>query len=132
MNFVVKRKKNSLITQVEKHLTEHDMLTRAEIAELMGVPSKALGGLLSRLGKESGPMSPQRVHIAGWIDEQYGSRRYPRAQYKLGAEKDKPKPRAKTNAERSRQYYWKVTRQVASVFDLGLKARDRMTRGLVR
>ncbi len=131
MKFVVKLKQNSLIARVEKLLLEHEALSRAELAELMEVPSAALGSLLTRLTKESGPKSPQRIYIKDWIDEQQGARKYPRARYAIGTLPNAKKPKPKTNLERSRAYYAKVTTQrINSVFDLG-NARGRFRRGVI-
>lgn len=128
MTFIIKHRQNSLLAKVERVVIECGPMTRAQIAQESGVPFKTFGGLFARLIRQSGPLSPQRMHVVDWTSEHEGSRSYPRAIYALGPGVNKPKPKPLSHRQRTRKYYAKASRTVTSVFDLGLKAHERIAR----
>lgn len=70
--------------------------TRAELAEAMGLSTRAVQCYLAALLAET----ERRIHIHAWRKNSPGS---PSAVYLAGAGKDRKKPKAETVAERSRR-----------------------------
>lgn len=123
---VKKWKDNSRINPLFNALEEQGPLSRAELAEILQIPSKEVGGMLTWLSKAR-PGTPKRIYVFGYVHDHPGARRYPRALYAIGTKKNAPKPPALTNTERTAKYYKKATRlTITSVFDLGIKAHDRL------
>lgn len=108
----------SLTAQILAALEECGPMSRIELCQHLGMSRQMLAALCNRLVRET-PKRPQRVHIAYYVDEAEGSRRYPRAVYALGPGANAAKPRPNV-AENKRRYNQRVRmRNVAnSVFNL--------------
>ena len=102
-------------------ITELGPMTRAELCQHLGHDSESVSSVLARLRKAT-KERPQRVHISGCVYDQEGQREYPRAQYSLGAEEDKPLRRRMTKREvhSTRQAIYTTRLKTASVFNLGM------------
>lgn len=113
------------VARIELALKEHGPMTRADLEKLLGIPKDRFGGCLSRMTKNL-PLSPQRVHICGYVYDQEGhKKKYPRAVYAHGPGDNKPKPNANTKRKRVIYYQQQINRiRNASVFNLGLRRDD--------
>jgi hypothetical protein len=110
-----------LAGKIMQAIEELGPMTRAELCQHLNHDSEGVSSVLARLRKPTKEL-PQRVHISGWVYDQEGQREYPRAQYALGAEEDKPLRRRMTKREihSTRQAIYATRLKTASVFNLGL------------
>lgn len=63
-------------------------------------------------------LATKQVYVHSWVRENDAGRDYLRAVYALGDQRDAPKPRKLSNAERCRRWKakWAVPRHASSVF----------------
>jgi hypothetical protein len=118
-------RKNSIVPQILNALEFVGPMSMAELADYLGKSKKKFGGVISRLSRQSGPDSPQRIHITRWVTDHPGDRFYPRAVYAFGMGRNAFKPVAKMGKERTRASFNKRSAMVASVFELGCTVRHR-------
>jgi len=100
-------------------LEEQGQMTRAEICQAIGIPKISLSPVLTRMCRKT-PKLDKRIYIAGWSEEHEGARRYPRAIYALGNERDQKKPARDRGAVRRRYEAGLRNRMTMnSVFNIG-------------
>ena len=124
----------SAILKLLKECKKGEGLTRVELASLLPDHSPNLirqaVARLKSAKTRCGHPKRKRIYVFCWEHEditgQY--RQYPRAVYRLGANKDVPKPKSSPRSVRDKRYYDKITlhKRVGlttptSVFDLALK-----------
>ena len=109
-------------------LSEFGPMTSYEIGQSLGMTKSEISGVLSRLHR-GGPRVARRVYITHYVYDAESSRRYPRAVYKLGDMDDAPKPKRDVKANR-RRYEAKVSKQVNSVWMLGMSRDKRREKGM--
>jgi hypothetical protein len=125
------RKPNSnwgmLAERVLTAIAELGPMTRAELCQHLSHDAASVSSVLARLRKET-PQRPQRVYVSGWVYDHEGMREYPRAQFSLGAEPDKPLRRRMTKREvhSTRQAIYAARLKTSSVFNLGM-TREQLT-----
>lgn len=110
-------------------LTDLGPMTRSEVSRLLNVERDKCAAIFSRLSRPTRrPPAPRRIHIVGYVFDEEGQRRYPRAIYTIGDEPDakKPVPQPK---ETKRRYLEARKARVASVFELGLNRTQRRALG---
>lgn len=111
------------IKQVLEALQDYGPMTQAELSEVTEIDPHFLSAMMNKL---SGPTQkkPQRVHIIGWVYDQPGARKYPRAVYAIGPGSNRTKPKM-TLAEHSRNYRerQKSILKTSSVFNLAVPIR---------
>ena len=99
-------------------LKEFGPMTRSEIDDVLNLDKRNTGKCINGCMKES-PRKSKRIYIVNWVYDHCGSRRYPRAVYALGNEKDKEKPK-RDNKAVQKKYRDKKRRLLTtnSVFNL--------------
>jgi hypothetical protein len=105
-------------------------MTCIELCRYLGLQKEKAGAILSRL-KSSGPQSPQRVHIKGYVYDAEGMRRYPRAVFAIGEGKHAKKPKANPKENR-RRYDDRKKLRLNSVWMLGMSRKERRRMGIGR
>lgn len=83
--------------EIEKALKFGPMTVR-DLAEETGMSIDTIGAALKRMKRF------KKVYVSDWTREQPGRLPRPRALYKLGRGKDRPKPEPYTNAENCERY----------------------------
>jgi hypothetical protein len=107
-------------------VTDLGPMTRAELCDYLKHDMESVSSVLARLRKPTKEL-PQRLYISGWVYDHEGMRGYPRAQYSLGAEPDKPKKRKTSVNQRHAALAAEKLRRMknSSVFHLGM-SRDQL------
>jgi hypothetical protein len=112
------------VARIELAIKQHGPMTRADLERHLGMTKDQFGGCLTRMTRDL-PLAPQRIHVASYVYDQEGQRRYPRAVYAYGPGENKPKPKADTKKNRMLYYRRSLNRiRNASVFNLGLRRDD--------
>lgn len=95
-------------------------ITAQEFADYADIGRYDAHAVLNRMIKRT-KAGEKRLHIASWIHEHDGARRYPRAVFMLGDKPDKPrpKPNVRENRRRSEAKRNKAMR-MNSVFNMAL------------
>jgi hypothetical protein len=116
-----------LAERVLTAIAELGPMTRAELCQHLSHDAASLSSVIARLRKET-PLRAQRLYVSGWVYDHEGMREYPRAQFSLGAEPDKPLRRRMTKREihSSLQATYHTRMKTASVFNLGM-TRNQLT-----
>lgn len=113
-----------------KALQDLGPMTCIEICRHLNLPKEKVGSVLVRL-KKPGSKTPQRVHVAAYVYDAEGMRRYPRAVFALGEGKHAKKPKSDVRANRKR-YDDKRKLRVNSVWMLGMSRNERRRIGVGR
>ena len=102
-------------------LERHGRMSSLQIAQELGVGRDCVASVISRLIRPSKKFG-RRVHIATWIDEVDGSRKYRRACYALGDKPDAKKAKSTFdfNAWQRKRYAERKSQATNSVFKLGM------------
>ena len=113
---------NGNIEKVVEALTTVGDMTALEVAAHCKITRDTAASLLSLLRTET-PRRPQRAHICDWTYDAEGtSKPYPRPVYRIGQGKDAPKPKPKTDAQKSRDHRAALRAQNRSVSVFNLAA----------
>ena len=102
-------------------------MTRSELARALNMDRAIVSSTLSRMNRKQ-KLVPKRVYVTHYqFDSEDGERTYPRAAFAIG---DKPNAKKVVMgaAEVSARYRHGVKHRVASVFDLAVPQRVRVTR----
>jgi hypothetical protein len=110
-----------LSERILQTLDELGPMTRAELCTHLSHDAASVSSVIARLRKAT-KERPQRIYVSGWVYDHEGMRDYPRAQFSLGAEEDKPLRRRMTKREihSTRQSIYFKRMKTASVFNLGM------------
>lgn len=109
-------------------LAEVGPMTRSEICRQLGYARQECAAIMTRLNSPTKrPPAPRRIHISGWVYDEEGQRRYPRAVYDLGDKPDAKQP--KTAGEARKRYREARKLRVSSVFELGMSRAQRRSMG---
>jgi len=107
-------------SEILRMLAENGPMSRSEICDHIGRDKAAIASIVSRLSSRT-PRAGKRIHIAHYVYDMEGERRYPRAVYALGDKPDKPKPKPNPAANKARYWANRASRlRTNSVFHLGL------------
>jgi hypothetical protein len=99
-------------------------MTRVELCAHLGIDRGIGAAIANRMARPSATM-PKRVHIAAYVYDQEGQRRYPRAVYAIGDMPDAKRPKSDVKANKRRYIQAKVARfKMNSVFNMGLTRRQ--------
>lgn len=117
--------RTGLVDRIYKLLKEFGPMTRAEIDTAMKEEKAYVSPAISRLHKTL-PTFGKRIYIVGYVYDNEGSRRYPRARYAVGDQPDAPKPKSDKVANKRRYEQSRLTKfRNNNVFNLG-KSRDKI------
>lgn len=104
-------------------LAELGPMTRSEICRQLGHERQECSAIMTRLNTPTKrPPAPRRIHISGWVHDEEGQRRYPRAVYDLGDKPDAVRPALPDSRKRYREAF---KLKVSSVFELGMTREQR-------
>lgn len=112
------------VSQFLKHLQEVGPATASDIADEIGISSKHVSAIASRLLKPSVTYD-QRIHISGWTYDHPGQIRYPRPIFSFGPGKSVKKPRINYTDRYRRAYKIRTFRHITSVFSLAVSIKKR-------
>jgi hypothetical protein len=118
-------KRGEVVGTIIRALRETGPMTLADMVALTGKPKGNVHNILRATMRETTrPAMPKRVHIADWVYDQEGQKRYPRALYALGNYPDAVKPKTDDKAT-GRRYRDKRRKQraMSSVFNLATLVR---------
>ena len=106
-------------------LEQYGNQSRAELEVTAGIKKELIAAIVSRMNKRT-PRTGKQIHIANYVYDAEGARRYPRAVYALGDGVDAKKPKA-SHLENRRRYDAKKNSmyRMNSVFNMG-KSRDQI------
>jgi hypothetical protein len=106
-------------------LQEFGRMTAQEFADWADISRYDAHAVLIRMNKRT-KAGEKRIHIAAWIYEHDGARRYPRPVFAVGDRRDKPRPKADPAANK-RRYDAKRNKmhRMNSVFNMAMP-RDRV------
>jgi hypothetical protein len=109
-----------------RYVEENGPSTSSEVARELGITTRHAAANAQRLLKAS-KLHGQRVHVVGWVYDEPGQHRYPRALYAAGPGPNVPRPKVNLRARYQREYRARLFRAVRSVWDLALSPRNRVT-----
>jgi len=95
-------------------------MTRKELCDHLDIDRGIGAAIANRMARPSATM-PKRVHIASYVYDQEGQRRYPRAVYAIGDCPDAKRPKPDKADNKRRYVQAKVAKyKMNSVFNMGL------------
>ena len=113
-------KRGDVVRAITDQLKTNGMMTLADLCVALGRDKNLVQPVLSRMLKPTTrPMLPKRIHIAEYVYDQEGMKRYPRPLYALGNFPDAKKPERDTKAVQKRFRQRRLSlRTTNSVFNL--------------
>lgn len=118
-------KKARHVTKVLEALEAFDQITAQEFAEYADIGRYDAHAVLNRMAKRT-KAGVKRIYVFNWTHEHGGSRRYPRAVFKLGDKPNKPKPKPDVRENRRRcETKRNNTFRMSSVFNMAV-TRDKI------
>ena len=113
------------VIRVLEAFAEFGRMTAQEFADWADISRYDAHAVLIRMNKRT-KAGEKRIHIAAWVHEHDGARRYPRPVFALGDSRDKRKPKPDTRAIRVRHEAKKNKLfRMNSVFNMAMP-RDRV------
>lgn len=112
------------VERIAYTLRDQGPMTLSELCDELGQARGDVSAVVTRMRRDLKTM-PKRVYVSHYVYDMEGERRYPRAVYALGGQKDasKPKPNRKEVRRRS-DAKRRIINTTNSVFNLAVPRRE--------
>lgn len=112
------------VREITRLLTELGPMTTAELCRELGQTRMYVSSVIARMRKKTA-LTPKRVYIKTYIDEDESCRKYPRAVYALGDKEDaRRKPYDVNKYKREYNARKRMLNTTNSVFNLALTRKE--------
>ena len=117
--------KGEMVQLILQALKDYGPMTGAEIATAIGYGQRRTHGITQRLRKDL-TKKPKRIYVCGYVFDNEGQRKYPRAVFDLRNNPDVEKPKANQHKV-AKDYRQRKKVKVNSVWMLGLTNNEKRT-----